>query len=99
MLLSLRLSVHGHQRTPARRPCAGPAEARSPAEPSTGPLDRQYQDEPGGVTYEYDLHPNGALRILRVFEDAPQVVEACFSPAEWLQVAGTCARSGSGYFR
>ncbi|MFD5563705.1 hypothetical protein [Kitasatospora griseola] len=73
------------------------AEARSPAEPSKGPLDMQYQDEPGGVTYEYDLHPSGALRILRVFEDTPHVVEAHFSPVAWLQVAGTYVRSGSGY--
>lgn len=73
------------------------AEARSPAEPSKGPLDLQYQDSPDGVTYEYDLHPSGALRVLRVFEDTPHVVEAVFSPGAWLQVAGTFLRSGSAY--
>ncbi|GAA2264603.1 hypothetical protein GCM10010430_56560 [Kitasatospora cystarginea] len=39
----------------------------------------QYQDKADGVTYEYDLHSSGALRILRVFEDTPHVVEAYFS--------------------
>ncbi|WP_280701809.1 hypothetical protein [Kitasatospora sp. GP82] len=57
----------------------------------------QYQDKPDGVTYEYDQHPSGALRILRVFEDTPHVVEAYFSPTAWLQVAGTYRRSGSEY--
>ncbi|GAA2263917.1 MULTISPECIES: hypothetical protein [Kitasatospora] len=72
-------------------------EARSPAEPSTGPLDMQYQDKPGGTTYEYDLHPSGALRIVRVFQDTPHVVEAYFGPTAWLQVVGTYRRSGSEY--
>ncbi|MFC9331953.1 hypothetical protein [Streptomyces sp. CB03911] len=72
-------------------------EARTPSEPSKGPLDMQYQDVPGGLTYEYDLHPSGALRILRVFEDTPHAVEVCFSPGAWLEVAGTYLRSGSAY--
>ncbi|GAA2838634.1 hypothetical protein RMN57_19020 [Kitasatospora sp. CM 4170] len=73
------------------------AEARSPAEPSKGPLDLQYEDGADGVTFEYDLHPSGALRVLRVFEDTPHRIEACFSPGAWLQVAGTYLRSGSEY--
>ncbi|MFJ5118712.1 hypothetical protein [Kitasatospora sp. NPDC088548] len=72
-------------------------DARSPSEPSKGPLDMQYQDTADGSTYEYDLHPSGALRILRVFEDTPHAVEACFSASAWLQVAGTYLRSGSEY--
>lgn len=72
-------------------------EARSPAEPSKGPLDMQFQDGADGVTYEYDLHPSGALRVLRVHADAPHEVEAHFSPSAWLQVAGTYLRSGSEY--
>ncbi|PBC78844.1 hypothetical protein BX265_3632 [Streptomyces sp. TLI_235] len=74
------------------------AEARSPAEPSSGPLDMQYQDSADdGVTFEYDLHPSGAMRVLRVFEDTPHRVEACFSPGAWLQVTGAYLRSGSAY--
>ncbi|MEV8095854.1 hypothetical protein [Kitasatospora sp. NPDC085879] len=74
------------------------AEARSPAEPSSGPLDMQYQDSADdGVTFEYDLHPSGAMRVLRVFEDTPHRVEACFGPGAWLQVTGTYLRSGSAY--
>ncbi|WP_170290464.1 hypothetical protein [Kitasatospora atroaurantiaca] len=57
----------------------------------------QYQDGADGVTYEYDLHPSGALRVLRVFEDTPHVVEVCFSSSAWLQVVGTFLRSGSAY--
>ncbi|WP_055585785.1 hypothetical protein [Peterkaempfera griseoplana] len=72
-------------------------EALAPAEPSGGPLDMQYEDRPGTVTYEYDLHPSGALRILRVSENAPHVVEGFFGPGAWLQVAGTYLRSGSAY--
>ncbi|AUG76877.1 hypothetical protein CFP65_2016 [Kitasatospora sp. MMS16-BH015] len=73
-------------------------ETRAPAEPSKGPLDLQYEDgADDGVTFEYDLHPSGALRILRVFEDTPHRVEACFSSGAWLQVAGTYLRSGSEY--
>ncbi|WP_371502127.1 hypothetical protein OG871_34155 [Kitasatospora sp. NBC_00374] len=72
-------------------------EARSPAEPSSGPLDMQYEDKPVSVTYEYDLHPSGALRILRVSENGPHVVEGFFAAGAWLQVAGTYRRSGSEY--
>lgn len=72
-------------------------EARSPAEPSSGPLDMQYEDKPVSVTYEYDVHPSGALRILRVSENGPHVVEGFFGPGAWLQVAGTYRRSGSEY--
>ncbi|MBV6700433.1 hypothetical protein [Kitasatospora aureofaciens] len=72
-------------------------EARSPAEPSKGPLDMQFQDGADGVTYEYDLHPSGALRVLRVYEDTPHQIEAYFSPSAWLQVVGTYLRSGSEY--
>ncbi|MFJ7911592.1 hypothetical protein [Kitasatospora sp. NPDC096204] len=72
-------------------------EARAPAEPSKGPLDLQYEDGADGVAFEYDLHPSGALRVLRVFEDTPHRIEACFSAGAWLQVAGTYLRSGSEY--
>ncbi|KIQ62863.1 hypothetical protein TR51_28585 [Kitasatospora griseola] len=72
------------------------ADARAPAEPSKGPLDLQ-DGADDSVTFEYDLHPSGALRILRVFEDTPHRIEACFSPGAWLQVAGTYLRSGSEY--
>ncbi|WP_280701843.1 hypothetical protein [Kitasatospora sp. GP82] len=72
-------------------------EARSPAEPSSGPLDMQYEDKSASATYEYDLHPSGALRILRVSENGPHVVEGFFGPGAWLQVAGTYRRSGSEY--
>ncbi|MFD0531336.1 hypothetical protein ACFQ1I_39745 [Kitasatospora arboriphila] len=61
-------------------------------------MDLQYEDgTDDGVTFEYDLHPSGALRVLRVFEDTPHRIEACFSPGAWLQVAGTYLRSGSEY--
>ncbi|GAA2739208.1 hypothetical protein [Kitasatospora cinereorecta] len=73
------------------------AEARAPAELSTGPLDLQYEDVADGLTFEYDLHPSGALRVLRVFEDTPHRIETCFSPGAWLQVEGTYLRSGSAY--
>ncbi|GJF31623.1 hypothetical protein KNE206_43230 [Kitasatospora sp. NE20-6] len=72
-------------------------EARSPSESSRGPLDMQHQDVPGGLTYEYDLHPSGALRILRVFEDTPHAAEACFGPGVRLEATGTYLRSGSEY--
>ncbi|MDX6349858.1 MAG: hypothetical protein QOF84_4648 [Streptomyces sp.] len=72
-------------------------EALEPAEPSRGPLDMQYEDKPGTVTYEYDLHPSGALRILRVSENAPHAVEGFFGPGAWLQVSGTYLRKGSEY--
>jgi hypothetical protein len=72
-------------------------EALAPAEPSSGPLDIQYEDKSEAVTYEYDLHPSGALRILRVSENTPHIVEAFFGPAAWLQVAGTYRRTGSEY--
>ncbi|GAA1092343.1 hypothetical protein [Kitasatospora arboriphila] len=55
-------------------------DARAPAEPSKGPLDLQYEDGADGVTFEYDLHPSGALRVLRVFEDTPYRIEVCFGP-------------------
>lgn len=73
------------------------AEARAPAEPSKGPLDLQYEDAADGVTFEYDLHPSGAPRALRVFEDTPHRIEECFSAGAWLQVVGTYLRSGSEY--
>ncbi|GAA2818114.1 hypothetical protein RMN57_19060 [Kitasatospora sp. CM 4170] len=73
------------------------AEAREPAEPSKGPLDLQYEDDADGVTFEYDLHPSGVLRVLRVFEDTPHRIETCFGPGAWLQVVGTYLRSGSEY--
>jgi hypothetical protein len=72
-------------------------EAQAPGEPSAGPLDTQYEDKPGTVTYEYDLHPSGALRILRVSENAPHTVEGFFGPGAWLQVSGTYLRKGSEY--
>ncbi|GAA3031657.1 hypothetical protein GCM10020229_48870 [Kitasatospora albolonga] len=75
-----------------------PAEARAPAEPSKGPLDLQYEDGADDrVTFEYDLHPSGALRVLRVFEDTPHRIETCFGCGAWLQVTGTYLRSGSEY--
>ncbi|GAB2719483.1 hypothetical protein [Kitasatospora kifunensis] len=73
------------------------SEARSPAEPSSGPLDVQYEDNAAGATYEYDVHPSGALRILRVSENGPHVVEGFFGPGAWLQVVGAYRRSGSEY--
>ncbi|MFE7526197.1 hypothetical protein ACFU7Y_10790 [Kitasatospora sp. NPDC057542] len=73
------------------------AEARAPAEPSKGPLDLQYEDSADGVTFEYDLHPSGAPRVLRVFGTPRTGVEAGFGPGAWLQVAGTYLRSGSEY--
>ncbi len=72
-------------------------EARSPAEPPQGPLEMQYEDKPGLATYEYDVHASGALRILRVSENTPHIIEGFFGPGAWLQVTGTYLRTGSQY--
>ncbi|MFI9327859.1 hypothetical protein ACIGZJ_09970 [Kitasatospora sp. NPDC052868] len=77
---------------------APPRRCSPPAEPSSGSLDLRYEDGADGadgVTFEYDLHSSGALRVLRVFEDTPHRIEACVGPGAWLQVMGTYLRSGS----
>ncbi|MCX4683361.1 hypothetical protein OG401_03415 [Kitasatospora purpeofusca] len=61
-------------------------------------MDLRYEDGPDdGVTFECDPHPSGAPRTLRVFEDTPHRIDACFGPGARLQVAGTCLRRGSEY--
>ncbi|MEU8512581.1 hypothetical protein AB0C76_13455 [Kitasatospora sp. NPDC048722] len=56
-------------------------------------MDVRHEDGADGVTFEYDLHPSGALRVLRVFEDTPYRIEVCFGPGARLQGVGSHLRS------
>ncbi|MEV5085710.1 hypothetical protein AB0K74_45790 [Streptomyces sp. NPDC056159] len=40
------------------------------------------------ATYEYDLLPSGALRILRVTKGEAAVVESIYAPGLWFRVQG-----------
>ncbi|MFE6686045.1 hypothetical protein ACFVFQ_06145 [Streptomyces sp. NPDC057743] len=40
------------------------------------------------ATYEYDVIPSGALRILRVGKGEAAVVDAVYAPGLWFRVAG-----------
>jgi hypothetical protein len=40
------------------------------------------------ATYRYDVHPSGALRILRVPKGADPEVHAVFAPGLWFRVEG-----------
>ncbi|GAB3180080.1 hypothetical protein [Streptomyces incanus] len=59
------------------------------AEPAAA--DISYDDITEGespATYEYDLLPSGALRILKVTKGEAAVVESIYAPGLWFRVQG-----------
>ncbi|MEU7181284.1 MULTISPECIES: hypothetical protein [Streptomyces] len=59
------------------------------ADPSA--VDVTFDDVTKGVsqvTYEYDVLPSGALRILRVAKGEAPVVDTTYAPGLWFRVTG-----------
>ncbi|MFF9395300.1 hypothetical protein [Streptomyces griseoluteus] len=50
--------------------------------------DVAYEDVVNELSYAYDLHPSGALRVIREPAGLPAAVEAVFSPGVWFRVQG-----------
>ncbi|MEU9924732.1 hypothetical protein AB0H51_26155 [Streptomyces griseoluteus] len=50
--------------------------------------DVTYEDVANELSYAYDLHPSGALRVVRVPAGLPAAVESVFSPGVWFRVQG-----------
>ncbi|MFF8941806.1 hypothetical protein ACF1A5_05890 [Streptomyces sp. NPDC014864] len=50
--------------------------------------DVAYEDVVNELSYAYDLHPSGALRVIRVPVGLPAAVESVFSPGVWFRVQG-----------